>query len=303
MKICCFGSLNLDHIYLVREIVQPGETISAADTANVCGGKGLNQSIAMARAGAQVWHAGNVGQDAAGDMLEKALRKEGIHTELIRKLPVPSGHAIIQIDEQGENAIIVFGGANQYVTLEQIEDVLTRFDRGDLLVLQNEVNCLPEIIRRAHTRGMRIALNPSPITQALESVPIELCDILFVNEIEAGQLCGEKNASIEMLAERYPEAMLVYTRGSKGASVYAEGKVFHQEAVRVNVVDTTGAGDTFTGYFIAAFAEGMDVASALMLAVNASGISVTRQGASVSIPLRAEVDLWMCTINEAAIND
>ena len=137
----------------------------------------------MARAGAKVFHAGNVGQDEAGRMLEAALRAEHIDTSLIRRLPVPSGHAIIQINAQGENAIIVFGGANQQVTQEQIDAVFAQFEPGDLLVLQNEVNRLPEIIRCAHTRGMRVALNPSPITAALTEVPVGLCDILFVNEI------------------------------------------------------------------------------------------------------------------------
>ena len=183
MRICSFGSLNLDHIYRVEEIVRPAETISSFGTQDVCGGKGLNQSIAMARAGAKVCHAGNVGQDEAGRMLEAALRAEHIDTSLIRRLPVPSGHAIIQINAQGENAIIVFGGANQQVTQEQIDAVLAQFEPGDLLVLQNEVNRLPEIIRCAHARGMRVALNPSPITAALTEVPVGLCDILFVNEI------------------------------------------------------------------------------------------------------------------------
>ena len=292
MKICSFGSLNLDHIYSVGEIVRPAETISSLGTQDVCGGKGLNQSVAMARAGARVWHAGNVGQDEAGQVLEAALRAEQIDTSLIRRLPVPSGHAIIQINAQGENAIIVFGGANQQVTQEQIDGVFAQFEPGDLLVLQNEVNCLPEIIRAAHARGMKIALNPSPITAALAQIPIELCDILFVNEIEAGQLCDTEKASLEQLAARFPHAMLVYTMGSRGASVYADGKTYHQDAIRVKAVDTTGAGDTFTGYFLAAIGEGMGIEDALLLATKAAAISVTRPGASVSIPARAEVEAW-----------
>ena len=292
MKICSFGSLNLDHIYRVGEIVRPAETISSLGTQDVCGGKGLNQSVAMARAGAKVWHAGNVGQDEAGQVLEAALRAEQIDTSLIRRLPVPSGHAIIQINAQGENAIIVFGGANQQVTQEQIDAVFAQFEPGDLLVLQNEVNCLPEIIRAAHARGMKIALNPSPITAALAQIPVELCDILFVNEIEAGQLCDTEKASLEQLAARFPHAMLVYTMGSRGASVYVDGKTYHQDAIRVKAVDTTGAGDTFTGYFLAAIGEGMGIEEALLLATKAAAIGVTRPGASVSIPARAEVEAW-----------
>ena len=292
MKICSFGSLNLDHIYRVEEIVRPAETIGSFGTQDVCGGKGLNQSVAMARAGAKVWHAGNVGQDEAGGVLVSALEKEQIDTSLIGRLLVPSGHAIIQINQHGENAIIVFGGANQQVTQAQIDAVFAQFEAGDLLVLQNEVNCLPEIIRCAHARGMKIALNPSPITAALAEIPVELCDILFVNEIEAGQFCNAERATLEQLAERFPNAMLVYTMGSRGAAVYADGKTYHQDAVRVKAVDTTGAGDTFTGYFLAAICEGMEIEDALKLATKAAAISVTRPGASVSVPLRAEVEAW-----------
>ena len=292
MKICSFGSLNLDHIYSVEEIVRPGETISSSGTRDVCGGKGLNQSTAMARAGAKVWHAGNVGQDAAGDVLTAALAAEGVDISLVGRLPMPSGQALIQVNAHGENAIIVFGGANQAVTKAQIDEVFSHFAPGDLLVLQNEVSNMPEIVRCAHARGMKIALNPSPITPAIAEIPVELCDILFVNEIEAGQFCGVERASLAQLAERFPNAMLVYTMGSRGAAVYAEGKTYEQPAFRVKAVDTTGAGDTFTGYFLAAICEGKTIPEALLLATKASAISVTRPGASVSVPLRAEVDAW-----------
>ena len=290
MKICSFGSLNLDHLYQVGHIVRPGETISAEGKTEVCGGKGLNQSVAMARAGAKVWHAGNVGQDDAGETLLAALAAEGVDTSLIGRQPVPSGHAIIQINREGENSIIVFGGANKQVTKAQIDAVLAQFEPGDLLVLQNEVNCLPEIIRCAHARGMKIALNPSPITDALRQVPVELCDILFVNEIEAGILCGAEKATLEQLAARFPAAMLVYTMGSRGAAVYAGGETYHQAAYSVKAVDTTGAGDTFSGYYLAALGEGKRIPDALCLAAKAAAISVTRYGASASIPLRNEVE-------------
>lgn len=292
MKICSFGSLNLDHIYQVEEIVLPAETISSFGTQDVCGGKGLNQSVAMARAGANVYHAGNVGKDAEGGVLLDALQKEGVDVSLVNRLPMKSGHAIIQINQHGENAIIVFGGANQAVDQAQIEHVVSQFEPGDLLVLQNEVSCMPEIVRCAHAHGMKIALNPSPITPALAQIPIELCDILFVNEIEAGRLCGAQKATLEQLAERFPHAMLIYTMGSRGASVYAQGKTYHQDAIRVKAVDTTGAGDTFTGYFLAAICEGMDIEGALQLATKAAAISVTRPGASVSVPTREEVEAW-----------
>lgn len=292
MKICCFGSLNLDHIYSVNDIVRPGETIGSVDLGYVCGGKGLNQSIAMARAGAQVSHAGNVGRDEAGAQLKAALQAECIDTSLIRTSSVPSGHAIIQISSEGENAIIVYGGANQQVTQEQIDQVLSQFEAGDMLVLQNEVNMLEEILCCAHARDMKIVFNPSPISKSLMQLPIELCDILFVNETEAAQLCDTNEASLEKLARRFPEVMIVYTMGSRGAAVFADGREYNQEAFRVKALDTTGAGDTFTGYFLAAYSEGKTIEDALELAAKAAAISVTRYGASASIPLRDEVENW-----------
>lgn len=292
MKICSFGSLNLDHIYRVDDMVRPGETISAQGTQNVCGGKGLNQSVAMARAGAEVWHAGNVGQDEAAQQLEEALKADGINTTLLNHLPMPSGHTVIQVNDHGENAIIVFGGSNKAVTEEQIESVLSHFEPGDLLVLQNEINNLPLLVKRAHERGMKIAFNPSPITAALSEIPVELCDILFVNEIEAATLCGAEKATLEQLAQRFPNAMLVYTMGSHGAAAWADGQKYEQASYKVNAVDTTGAGDTFSGYFLAAVCEGQAIPDALQLAAKAAAISVTRAGASVSIPKRAEVESW-----------
>lgn len=292
MKICCFGSLNLDHVYRVGDIVHPGETISAIDLGYVCGGKGLNQSIAMARAGAQVWHAGNVGQDEAGGLLKAALETERVDVSLIRTAGVPSGHAIIQISRDGENAIIVYGGANQQITQEQIDQVFAGFAAGDMLVLQNEVNMLEEILRCAHARGMRIALNPSPISESLMQLPLELCDILFVNETEAAQICSCDEASLQVLARKFPETMIVYTMGKRGAAVFADGREYHQDAYRVSALDTTGAGDTFTGYFLAACSEGKTIEEALELAAKAAAISVTRYGASASIPMRDEVENW-----------
>lgn len=291
MKICSFGSLNLDHVYRVRDFVHPGETIGARETHDVCGGKGLNQSIAMARAGARVYQAGNVGSDAAGERLRAALTQAGVHTEHLRALPMPSGHTIIQVSDAGENAIICFGGANQAVDQAQVDSVLSAFAPGDWLVLQNEINQIDALIRAAHARGMRIAFNPSPITAALDALPLSLCDILFVNETEAAHLC-QGDGSLSALAARFPGATLVYTQGSRGAQVWAGGVSYTQPAFPVRAVDTTGAGDTFTGYFLAALCEGQPIPDCMRLAAKASAISVSRPGASVSIPERAEVEAW-----------
>ena len=292
MKICSFGSLNLDHVYRVKDFVRPGETISARSQQDVCGGKGLNQSIAMARAGADVYQAGNIGQDEAGTMLKSALESAGVHTDYLRTLPMPSGHTIIQVSDAGENAIICFGGSNQAVDDGQVEQVLSFFQPGDLLVLQNEINHLDKILRCAREKGLKIAMNPSPITEGLEKLPLDLCDILFVNELEAAYLCGSEEGDLALLAQRFPNAMLVFTQGSRGAQVWAAGKSYTQNAYKVQAVDTTGAGDTFTGYFLTALGEGKDIQSCMRLAAKASAISVSRPGASVSIPTREEVDAF-----------
>jgi len=292
MKICSFGSLNLDHVYRVKAFVRPGETISARSQQDVCGGKGLNQSIAMARAGAKVYQAGNIGQDEARKMLKSALENANVHTDYLRALPMQSGHTIIQVSDEGENAIICFGGSNQAVDDEQAETGLSAFQPGDLLVLQNEINHLDVILRIAREKGMKIAMNPSPITEGLEKLPLENCDILFVNELEAAYLCGSEKGDLQALAGRFPHAMLVFTQGSRGAQVWHEGKVYTQNAYKVRAVDTTGAGDTFTGYFLTALCEGKDIQDCMKLAAKASAISVSRPGASVSIPLRDEVDAF-----------
>ena len=292
MKICSFGSLNLDHVYRVKDFVRPGETISARSQQDVCGGKGLNQSIAMARAGANVYQAGNIGQDEAGKMLKAALDAAGVHTDSLRELPMPSGHTIIQVSDAGENAIICFGGSNQAVDDEQVEAVLAAFDPGDLLVLQNEINHLDKILRCAKERGLKVAMNPSPITEGLEKLPLDLCDILFVNELEAAYLCGSQEGDLALLARRFPNAMLVFTQGSRGAQVWHEGKTYTQKAYKVQAVDTTGAGDTFTGYFLTALCEGKGIPECMKLAAKASAISVSRPGASVSIPCREEVEAF-----------
>lgn len=292
MKICSFGSLNLDHVYRVKDFVRPGETISARSQQDVCGGKGLNQSIAMARAGAQVYQAGNIGTDEAGEKLRAALEQAGVQTDFLRALPMPSGHTIIQVSDAGENAIICFGGANQAVDAQQAERVLSHFAPGDLLVLQNEINHLEGILHCARDRGLKIAMNPSPITEGLEKLPLEICDILFVNELEAAYLCGREEGSLSALAQRFPRAMLVFTQGSRGAQVWHAGRVYTQKAYRVQTVDTTGAGDTFTGYFLAALSEGQDIPACMRLAARAAAIGVSRPGASVSIPTREEVEAF-----------
>ena len=295
MRVLCFGSLNIDYTYRVDHFVRKGETL-ASDSLNVfSGGKGLNQSIALARAGLTTCHAGAIGED--GRFLLDVLNQSGVDTENIAVLKdIRTGNAIIQNDRDGDNCILLYGGANQAVTREQVGQVLARFEAGDYLVLQNEINEIPYIVEKAHEKGMKIVLNPSPMNEKIMEIPLEFVDYFLLNEVEAGQILGREavdgvdgeTLAAELLG-RFPNAAVVLTLGQDG-SVYADrnGK-FCQPIYPVQTVDTTAAGDTFTGYFIAGILKGKAVREAMDMAARAASIAVTRSGAAPSIPTIDEV--------------
>lgn len=290
MKVLNYGSLNVDYVYSVHHIVQGGETISSSQLSAYCGGKGLNQSIAMARAGLDVYHAGIVGND--GDMLLAACRENGIHTDYIKQLPDKGGHTIIQVDEKGENCIILYGGTNMMQTEEYIRQVLANFGEGDYLVLQNEVNCMDLLIDVAAERGMKIVLNPSPFNEQLSGCDLGKVSLFLLNEIEGNQITGQTDPDgiLQALAEKYPAASFVLTLGGDG-SVFSDGKRKYKQGIfKVKAVDTTAAGDTFTGYYLAGVLSGLGEQEALRRAAMASSIAVSRAGAVPSIPQKAEVD-------------
>lgn len=289
MKILNFGSLNIDHVYQVDHFVAAGETEHSFEYARHLGGKGLNQSVALARAGAQVWHAGCVGEDGAH--LTEYLSKAGVCTEFVRTIETPTGHALIQVDKSGQNCILLFGGANQQITPEQVRETVARFEPGDILLLQNETSATGEIIRAAHERGMRIALNPSPATEALLKLPLELVEWFILNEVEGEQITGktEPEAITDALLARYPSCRVVLTLGKRGVVYRDAHETCSHGIYKVPVVDTTAAGDTFTGYFLAGAAEQKPVAQLLETASKASSIAITRPGAAETIPTAAEV--------------
>lgn len=291
MKILNFGSLNIDKVYQVDNFVRPGETISSKNLNFFCGGKGLNQSIALAKAGADVWHAGCIGND--GQMLSDALQDSQVHLDYLKTLDMPTGHALIQVSQTGQNCIILFGGANQTISREQIDETLSHFDQGDILLLQNEINNLPYLVDQAYEKGMTIFLNPSPITEQLKEIDLSKISYLVLNEIEAADLSDvtahHPQDYADILLGKYPSCHILLTMGTAG-SIYLDHQThYEQSAYKVQAVDTTAAGDTYTGYFIAAIARGADVQAAMKEASMASAISVTRNGASTSIPERKEV--------------
>ena len=291
MKILSFGSLNLDHTYQVPHFIRPGETLAASALKTCCGGKGLNQSIALARAGAHVYHAGAVGQ-GDGDILIKTLETSGVDCRFIYRLSCPTGHAIIQVNSDGQNCILLFGGANRQITKAQIDKTLSNFSAGDFLVLQNEISELDYLMDSAAKKQMTIVLNPSPMTPGLAKMPLSCVQYLILNEIEAKDLCGETAAEEnypELLLQRYPESRIVLTLGSRGCIYQDKCQRLAMPACNVKAVDTTAAGDTFTGFFIAGIAAGERVEQALTEATKAAAISVSRAGASPSIPDKDEV--------------
>ncbi len=290
MKVLNFGSLNLDYVYQVDHFVRPGETLSAAAQTVHPGGKGLNQSVALARAGVRVFHAGCVG--AGGESLDALLEESGVDTGLLRRVDQIQGNAVIQVEPGGQNCILLFGGSNRCVTPEQIRTSMFGFHEGDWLVLQNEISGLPQIVEEAFTRGMVTVLNPSPFNEELEAVDLSKVRWLLVNEVEAEQLTGtaDPDEAWKRVHEKYPRMSLLVTLGEDGSAAFTEAESVRQPAFPVRAVDTTAAGDTYTGYFVAGLMEGRPLAECMRRASMASAISVTRPGAAPSIPLREEVE-------------
>ena len=258
MKFLNFGSLNLDFVYDVEHFVRPGETISSTALNTFSGGKGLNQSVALSRAGAQTYHGGCIGKD--GQILLDGLRAAGADVSFVRVLKsCRTGHAIIQVDPSGQNCILLFGGANQAVTDVQIEETLSRFGAGDFLLLQNETNGLEQLMEKAAGKGIRIAFNPSPIDGKISQLPLEKVEFFLLNEIEGAALGGGNRPEeiLEGLKKRYPKAKIVLTLGKEGALYFDGEKTFFQPIFPVKAMDTTAAGDTFTGYFLEAVSRGL----------------------------------------------
>ena len=289
MRVLNIGSLNIDFVYAVDHIILPGETEATASRNTFLGGKGMNQSCALAKAGVEVYHGGMIGED--GRMFLDACKEYGVNDQFIRIVDGPSGHTIIQIDKNAQNSILLYGGANQKLTVEYIDEVLSHFGADDILLLQNEVNLLPYIVDKAYEKGMTIALNPSPFNEKLDAVDMSKISIFLLNEVEGFQLTGQQEAEaiIAKLRELFPHARIMLTLGKDGA-VYADGtQKVYQPIFKVQAVDTTAAGDTFTGYFLAGLAEGLPMEEVLRISAKASSIAVTRPGAVPSIPFRAEV--------------
>ncbi len=290
VKIYNIGSLNIDYVYSVEHFVTAGETLASNNMNIFAGGKGLNQSIALAKAGATVIHGSFLGKE--GDFLIETLAKAGVDTERIKRTDGSCGHAIIQIDKSGQNCILLFAGANHCLDKNYIEQFLSDAKPNDILLIQNETNALDIIFEIAHAKKMQIAFNPSPYCEEIKKLPLNYVNWWFCNEIEGEALFGSDNPKqiAKNFISLYPESNLILTLGSKG-SVFKNKKYYVKQPIyEANVEDTTAAGDTFTGYFLAAVTKGKTAEYALDIASRASSITVSRNGAADSIPYLCEVE-------------
>lgn len=289
MKILNFGSCNIDYVYNVVEFVKAGETISALSTSGHSGGKGLNQAVAAARAGGNVFFAGNIGED--GSFLKDLLESSGADTKYLKINKARTGNAIIQIDKDGENCIIVSAGANTLLDEAYIKSVTADFARGDICMLQNETPCTDFIIKQAKACGMSVIWNPSPMNEKIKDSAIKMSDYIIINKTEGKVLTGKEEPKdiLKVLLKKYPHTKIVITLGKNG-SIYSDGiDTVKQSAFKAEPVDTTGAGDTFTGYFAAMISKGTSIEETLKIASAAAAIATEKQGAASSIPMLKEV--------------
>lgn len=291
-RIITLGSLNLDFTYQLPKPLEVGETLSSLSYRCGAGGKGANQSIAAARAGAEVYHAGRIGHDGA--LLRRTLADSGVKLDFLEEVETPTGHAVVLINDEGDNSIVLYGGANRTIDETFIDRVTSAANPGDILLLQNEVTCISHAMEAGRKAGMRVAFNFAPFDPKLApELPLSLCDFLFLNRIEAGGIAGKSDVEeiLETLSRRFPETELVLTLGPEGAvALTPAGERFHADSPRVEVVETTAAGDTFIGYYLAAVLDGFDTGRALERACRAAALCCSRAGAAESIPTRAELD-------------
>ena len=284
MKILNFGSINKDFFYSVNDFVKPGETISSIRYNVKIGGKGLNQSVGISKAGQKIYHAGIINKDDTF-ILDK-LKKWNINCENILLSNNPTGHAIIQVDKKGENSIIIHGGANHDVDIKFIKSVLSKFDSGDILVLQNEINNIKEIIDRAHHKKIKIVFNPAPFNNEILSYDLNKISTLILNQTEGEALSKEKKPDgiLKVLNSKFNNTEIILTLGEKGSLYSFKDELVKIKAHKLDTVDTTGAGDTFIGYYVAGIASKKSKKDNLNRASEAAAIATTKLGGAESIP-------------------
>jgi ribokinase len=277
------GSINIDNFYEVPHLPTAGETLAATNYGFGLGGKGANMSVAAARAAARVVHIGAIGHD--GLWTRERLLEYGVDTPHIAEIEVPTGHANIVVDRDGENNIVLFQGANVHLTEAIIGAALTEAAPRDFLLMQNETNGQGYAATTAQSLGLRVAYAAAPFDAASVEQIIEKIDLLVLNEIEAAQLEAALGKPVGALGV----TDVVVTLGADGCKWVSNSGEIHFDAYRAEAVDTTGAGDTFTGYLIAGLDRGMDMTSAIDLALKAGALMVARRGTADVIPDLKEI--------------
>lgn len=290
MAVINFGSINIDHVYQVEHFVQPGETIGSSHYQMLLGGKGANQSIALAKAGTDVKHVGRINNHDA--QFKQTMIKQGIDCRFVVCSDSPTGHAIIQVTPSGENAIVLFGGANQEITHKDVLHALDSASEGDWILTQNETSGIEDVLVQAKQNGLKVAFNPAPMTESVARLPHECIDLLIVNEVEAAEIAGvsELDAMEKYFRQDWPHAEVLITLGKAGVRMLRKSETIDIPAFVVEAVDTTAAGDTFIGFFLSAYTKSADASQALTRACAASALAVTCVGAAQSIPNNEDVD-------------
>jgi len=284
MKILNFGSINKDFFYSVNDFVRPGETISSNRYDIKIGGKGLNQSVGISKAGAKVYHAGIINKEDT--FIIDKLKSWKINCDNILLSDNPTGHAIIQVNKKGENSIIIHGGANHDFNLKSIKSILSKFETGDVLLLQNEINNIDEIIDRAHYKKMKIIFNPAPFNNDILKYDLNKINTLILNQSEGEGLSNEKipDKILKVLNNNFKNTEIILTLGEKGSLYSYKDELIKIRANDVKTVDTTGAGDTFIGYYVAGFASKMNKKDNLNRASEAAALTTIKLGGAESIP-------------------
>lgn len=296
--ILVVGSLNADLVVRAPRFPQPGETISGEDLQVIPGGKGANQAVAAARQETNVSMLGRVGEDSFGAFLLENLKSNRVDSQLIQRDDASTGTAIIVVDANGQNSIVLSAGANGKVTDADVNSA--SFSDFSLLLLQLEIPTPPVLsaARRAHESGLRVILNPAPANK-LSNELISLADYLIPNETELSLLTGlpvNDMNSTEWAARALLEIgakNVIVTMGSNGALIVTNSQVTHIETYTVNVVDTTAAGDAFIGGFAAAFLQDKSLEEVVRYGCACGALATTKFGAQPSLPRKEEVQRFM----------
>lgn len=296
MKYLVFGSLNIDRVYSLSHLPDKSETLSCEKYEIHVGGKGLNQAVSLKKAGGNVYMAGCIGKD--GTMLTDFLSSCGVNTSLIKVTDGFSGHAVIEVDKDGQNQMVLYRGANYEITKNDCDRILSDFGKGDLIMLQYEISNVEYIINKAYEKEMIIALNPSPYVKEINNLPFKKISYLILNESEGMCITGENDIGdvVEKLKLLMPDGKIILTLGGDGAIFTDKNETVSVPAFKVNAVDTTGAGDTFTGYFLNSYLNGSDAYTALTRASAASAVVVCKNGAAETIPDNKDVDEFLSSI-------